>query len=616
MAKKKKKTASDSKKKVRKKAKTVKKKAAPKKKKKKATSKKKPVRRKKVAKTKVNPHSEKVSNKLEELGLPRSWRPEYPEDFRILREAVRRQNVTETQESAESPAKGNEHRGRKPHNYGRQPEESKMRDGLTIKQISAIAGGAAILLIFVLTLSLGLGSNDDQNYQIKQSITGNVTVIDTPGWYLKMGATVWTYPRSVQKHFSASVDEGGVKDESIRVTFNDGGTAQVSAMVRFQTPIEEKMRRQAHQDFSGQVENMTQAVRAHLINCAKSSAPLMSASEHQSARKAEFSQLVEAQLTNGLYKMRRIKKDPQAKLDDKGDELLDEKGETVYEEQGPRFSTEIVVDGQGVPVIAQPSPLKTYGITILQFSVTSTDYDNATRQQFEAKKQSFLAAEKSKAEREQEVQQRLMVTEKGLREAAEAEAIANVELTKATILADQEKQVAETAAAKTLAVAELTKQEALTKAQQDKEVAETAAAQLVAVAELAKEEALVKAQQELEVAELKKQAAIAEAEAITTLAEAEAVKIDKAGALTELQQALIQAAIDRDAKVAEALSKIAVPAVIMGSGGNGAVPGDASYTNDLINLNLMKNLGLFDKTGKGGNAFKPMIVPEHAGASD
>ena len=76
-------------------------------------------------------------------------------------------------------------------------------------------------------------------------------------------------------------------------------------------------------------------------------------------------------------------------------------------------------------------------IGILQFSVTETQYDEQTLQQFAAKKQSYLAAEQAKAQRQEEYQQRLMVTERGLRQVAEIEAAENQEKKKATIAAEQ-----------------------------------------------------------------------------------------------------------------------------------------------------------------------------------
>ena len=109
-----------------------------------------------------------------------------------------------------------------------------------------VVGGiiaVAVIGIVIIVFMFGLGKNDDQNWQVKQSIGGTVTIIDTPGWYLKLGATVWTWPRSMQCYFSGSKEEGGDKDQSIRVTFNDGGTADISTMIRFQTPTIKNMRR-------------------------------------------------------------------------------------------------------------------------------------------------------------------------------------------------------------------------------------------------------------------------------------------------------------------------------------------------------------------------------------
>ena len=412
-----------------------------------------------------------------------------------------------------------------------------------------------IALAVIVVMKFGLGKNDDQDWQLKQSVNGNVTIINEPGWYLKAFATVTTYPRSVQRYFSLSKKEGGSKDESIQVTFNDGGRAFISTMVRFQTPINDTTRRKAHRDFGGSVDNMIESIRSHLINCCKSSAPLMSASEHQSARKAEFTQLVHDQLAHGLYKMKKVEKILKDRTDEKGNAI------TVN-------ATEIVTDENGIPIISQKSPLDEYGITILQFSITGTAYDDMTLKQFEAKKASFLAAEKSKAEREQEVQQRLMIIEKGLREKAEVEAIANKEKATATIAAQQEKEVAELKAAKFVAVA----------------VQEKLQADQV---KLKKE---VEAAQKLEVAKLDKLAADQQAAQILVLADAEEQRIIKAGALTEREKGLAEIAAKRDALVAAELSKIQVPRALFTGGGQGG--GD--LMQNLINLKLMEGAGILD----------------------
>jgi len=413
-------------------------------------------------------------------------------------------------------------------------------------QISGGIIAVALLLTVLLVFTQGLGKNDDQNWQIKQSVTGKVTVIDHPGWYMKLFATVWTYPRSEQRYFSQSPEEGGDKDESIRGTFNDGGTAQFSTMIRFQTPIDEKLRRKAHQDFSGNKENMVQAVRAHLVNCIKNTAPLMSASEHQSARKAEFTQLVHAQLENGLYEMVQEERQLKDQTDEKGDPI------TV-------LATRIVRDENGKPKISTKSPLQEYGISILQFSITGTEYDPQILAQFSAKKQSFLNAEKSKAEREEQMQERLMIEEKGKKEIVQIEIEANKKKKEATIAAELKVAVAEQAALEEL---------------QAKKKAETEAAK------------------KLEVAKLNKLAAAEQAEAVRILAAAEEERIRKAGAFTEKDKGLAELAVKRDAMVAEALSKIPVPQTVINSGGGEG--GGTDITSSLVNMKILAGMGMFD----------------------
>jgi len=413
-------------------------------------------------------------------------------------------------------------------------------------KVGGMIAGVVLALMIIVVMAYGLGKNDDQNWQIKQSITGQVDIIDAPGWYVKMFATVWTYPRAIQKYFSQDTSEGGAKDESIRGTFNDGGNAYFSTQIRIQTPVTLELRRKAHRDFSGNEENMIQSVRAHLVNCIKNSAPLMSASEHQSARKAEFTQIVHAQVVNGLYEMKKVEKELKDRTDEKGQPI------TVY-------ATEIVTDEKGQPIISQVSPLEEYGIRVLQFSITGTQYDPETLGQFKAKKQAYLNAEKSKAEREQEVQMRLMVEEKGLREKAEMEAVANVEKAKATIAGELKVAVAEQAALE---------------AEQAKLKADTEAAQLVSVATL-----------KLEAAKL-------DALAVIALADAEETRIQKAGAFTERERGIMEIKAKERALVAGEISKIQVPHVMFI--GNSDGQGGSGTFENLLNMKLLTSLGMLD----------------------
>jgi hypothetical protein len=430
-------------------------------------------------------------------------------------------------------------------------------------RVTAAIGAAALVLVIGLIGLYGIvGHNNDQNWQVLQSPGGTVTVIDQPGYYFKGFGTVWTYPRTMEAFYSSHPDENNGTDESIRVTFNDAGNAQVSSYVRVQLPTDTEKRRLMHRDFQANTDYIKGAIRAHLVNCIKASGPVMSASENQSSRKAEFNQIVEEQLAQGLFKMRRtsITLDDLVEIEDGG---FDEAGnKVVREKKAVVQATEIVNDASGRPIVIQPSPLSHYGLSILQFSITDIDYDAQTLAQFSAKKESYLNAERSKAQRQEEVQQRLMIEEKGRRQIAEIEAEENQKKAKALIQAQQAAEVAE-----------IDKKRAVTDAQRKVEVAMQSQREAETLKQIAKIEA--------DTAELKKAATI-------SVAEGKQKEIELGGGISDEKRVLAEIAAKRDVNVAEALSKVNVPStVIVGGDGSGG-----SMTENLLNMALLKSTGI------------------------
>lgn len=386
------------------------------------------------------------------------------------------------------------------------------------------------------------GSNTDHSWLVVQYPWGNVQVIDTAGWYFKAGGSKWSYPRNWQVEYD--------NEYAFKVVFNDGGSAVMNAMVRFSSPLTIEGKRRFHQLFGGNEASVEAAVWAHLSDAMKSSGPVMSASEHQSARRGEFTSLVQDQLQKGLFEMRRVSKTLQDQFDDKG------KAITVY-------ATEVVFENENgaKQKIARPSPLTDFGIVITQFSITDVNYDDQTQRQFAQKKEAFLAAEGSKAQREKEVQERLMVEERGRREKAETESLALREKAKAVIKAQQEKEVEETNASRKLAVAQLTKQEVETVAQQ-----------------------------EYEVAKLAKQRAQEEADAQIILAGAREKSLRMGGAISERERILAEIEAEKSIGIAKELAKISVPQFIIG-GGNGG-DGHGNVNDSLMNMLLLRQLGV------------------------
>jgi len=438
--------------------------------------------------------------------------------------------------------------------------------GISLRTIIKLAIAAFVLIALTVTAYEVTGSNNTANWQVLQTpgIMGaaEVRVIDTAGYYNTYFGRVWTYPRVEQVEYD--------KEDAFKVTFNDGGLGTMNALVRYQLPTTKEGKLALHNQFNGNTRNIEAAVWAHLNNAMRSTAPIMSASEHQSARQSEFNQLVYDQLNKGLYETRKISVEQKDQTDSNGKPI------TVY-------ATEIVTDKNGQPHIANPSPLANLGIVVIQFSITHIDYDDATKTQFATKKAAFLAAENSKAQREKEVQERLMVEEKGRREKAEAESkalkqkaeeVINAQREKevAELNAQREKTVAETNARRELAVAQLGKEQAEVKANQEKMVAQTAA------------------ERELEVARLNKQAAEENAKKQIALAKAQEESLKIAGAISEKDRVLAEIEREKAIGVARELSKIAVPTTVINSGGSSNGSNSSSAMDNLISLTLMEKL--------------------------
>ncbi len=422
---------------------------------------------------------------------------------------------------------------------------------------------AVVLLtvIGIISLFTGfVGVNDGQNWVYLQYLNGTVRIIDNPGMYTKAFGKTWVYPRYVEFRYNDDPDDGDKSKESIKVIYNDGGMADISTYIRLASPSIQENRISYHQQFGGNMDNIKASIKSYMIDCMQSTAPLMSSSENQSARKAEFRQVVEGQLKKGTYDMRK----ESVKLTDDTDET----GGVIT-----IFKTEIVTNDKGLPIIVSPSPLiEDFKMTIVQFSVTKTVYDPETRKQFAAKKASYLLTEQAKADREKETQNRLMIVEKGLREKAEAEALGNVAKITAVIAAELKAEVA----------------------LQTKIAAETRAAQLLSVAEISKQERLMIASAGLEVAEIK--AKEAEQQKIAAILKAQGKKqaIELSGAITEIEEALIRAGVDKAIGVANAYAKINVPSTVIIGGGEGGSQSDITQT--LFNFRLMQGAGLLDVT--------------------
>lgn len=416
---------------------------------------------------------------------------------------------------------------------------------LVVVGLAAVVAGVIIYMAF--------GTIDADTWIHVQPYWGKARIQNGSGLYWKGFAKVAVYPRYMEFAYNDQAGEGEKDKESIRVTFNDGSTAQINSRVVVQTPDAEEKQLAFHRQMNGSKEAIKSKVKAYLTECLKSTAPLMSSTEHQTSLKTTFSRYVEDQFTVGLYDMKQVQKTLKDRTDAEGNPVTVE-------------ATEIVLDENDKKVIAKESPIvDEYGMVLTQFSIEGTDYDPETLLQFKAKKEQFLAAATSKAEREAMVQEALKIEAEGLKDKAQAQAEQNVIKAKAVIEAEQKAEVA----------------------LEEKKEAETKAEMAKSVAEIEKQQAQIEYEK-----------AVIDANAIIVTAKAEKEAILLSGKITELEQLTIDAKVQINDAIASAIQQIRSPQNVFYSGAGEGGSEDGGWTKTLVQLKLMKDIGFLSDMGE------------------
>lgn len=430
--------------------------------------------------------------------------------------------------------------------------------GITLKWAPVAAASVGILIILC-CLPLVYEWNNDEHYQILEYPDGGIAVIDTTGYHLQYFGEVFTYPRYLDMTDEPKVQGKTTIDNSVRVTFNDGGWGNMSNHLKIQLPSVAEKRIALHQHFGRSLDKgIEEAVMHHLINCLKNTGPLMSGSEHQSQRKAEFYQVVSDQLTKGLYVMERVKQEVERT----------EKSPNSTDDHDVQYITRIKRNPDGTPVMAAPSPLTEYGISVVQYNQTNTVYDKDTETQISAKRNSYQLAEEAKAGVEKEHQMLQEVIGKG-------------RLAVASIEAEELK----------------TKKSTLVKAQQELDVKSINQQEQVTIAEQAVAvagESLKQQTTELETSKIAVDIAKADAKALIALSKATNAKIAKGGSLSEKDKMLAEMRMRRNAAIAESIAKIPSPKTVIfndGKGGGAAAASGASTQETLMSLIMLQELG-------------------------
>lgn len=293
---------------------------------------------------------------------------------------------------------------------------------MSFKQIATlVGGGVACLLVFMFSGKL-FENNDGGIYQVKQSLSGDMSVRFEPGLYTQAFATLTDYKASDFLEFG----KGEGAEEPITVRFQDGGTAKVSGSVKIRLSNKESTMLMIHKEFRFQDALRNTLVKPTFVEAIQQTAALMKSEESYSSRRSEFAALLEEQIKRGIFETeaREVKE-----KDMDGNEFND-------------VNIVVKTDKNGNNMIRKTSPLIGYGVEVIQVIIKDIDYDDTIDALIAKKKEAEQQRVVAKANAEKSKQDTITARERANAEIAIAKGTEEVEKIKAVTQAEKEKAVA------------------------------------------------------------------------------------------------------------------------------------------------------------------------------
>lgn len=308
---------------------------------------------------------------------------------------------------------------------------------LNIKKTMIAVGLVLAVIIGLSSIGKIVEVNEAGVLQVKQSITGNLEVINTPGPYLQGFGTITSYTAS--QIFELSKE--GNDDKPISVRFSDGGTALVSGSVQFILPTDPQSLLEMHNFYRTEEALRVRALKQIFVEAVQQTASLMKSEESYSTRRSEFAALVDEQVKRGIF----VTEATEAKEKDvDGNEFNDVNIVIKKNEKGERL-------------IAKPSPLIPYNITVGQITIKDFDYDETIDSLIQKKKEAEQQKVVARSQAEKSKQDAITARERAAAEVAIAKGQEEVEKIKEVTRAEKEKAVAILAAEKDFQTAKLAK---------------------------------------------------------------------------------------------------------------------------------------------------------------
>jgi regulator of protease activity HflC (stomatin/prohibitin superfamily) len=303
-----------------------------------------------------------------------------------------------------------------------------------IKRV-AIGCVVATLLLIMGMFSTSIFETNEAGYmQVKQAaVTGDLSVRSEPGMYFQNFGAIHTYKEASTFSYTPDGVEGARPIGTLPTRYNDGTQAKISGSVRVVLPMDEESLIQIHRKFKSMDGVMGKLVLPALRKAILASGPHMSAAESYSARRAEFMELVEDQLINGVIKTDQVEEETI-------DEITKEKT-TVLRLTKRRCETE-----NGLTCVAgferQVAVCREFMIDLTNFVIDEINYPKQVLEQIETQRKArmnIITVQAQAQEAEARAKKAKSEAEAAIEETRAKEEIAK---TQRTVKAEADKEVA------------------------------------------------------------------------------------------------------------------------------------------------------------------------------
>jgi len=306
-------------------------------------------------------------------------------------------------------------------------------------KIGLVFIGIAIVIVAVLFGRLA-ETNDAGFFRIKQAaFTGDMTVRILPGMYGQWFGDIFIYKEVATIGIGDQEGEGSADLPAVRVIFNDGSMADISALVRVQLPRTVEQIKNLKKEFSGGYDHFIRSGVVPIVeNAIKLSANLRSAQDAYTTL-ALFQQAIEDQLRNGIYV---TKSDKVIVTRSTGDTEEQKITAVVYH---PMDSDKL--DVNGLPLAGKPMRMQNrfaeLGCEVKECVISKPQFDPKVDEMIAARKDEAMKTELAKQEAIRAKQDAITAEEKGKANVATAKYEKEVELVKATTKAREKFEVAQ-----------------------------------------------------------------------------------------------------------------------------------------------------------------------------